>query len=434
MKKLLTLITVLSFTFSIQAQQYSIANWYNDFQACMVQTYDDMNSAHITECTPHLFARNMGGTIFLDLDPDIGHITLAGGWAGLMNAVDQGIEIANHTQNHLHFDPVFDVPDTLEFEINGLRDSVNNNVTNQDCNTFAYPYGEGNDHQEVVDVLKKHHIGARDAGFPGMATWGWGPDWIYDFGSDENDYYHIPTIAEHLFFQPVPFGKSLADEVNNLLLHGGLMTMMWHHKLDWDDHAKLLDEIIVLSDGKIWHSNFRDAILYHRERHSATLSTVSETSSQWTLALTDTLSDNTTFSHPLTIKLNKEGRTISSITQAGNSISYTDIESDNIQFNAVPDGGDIVIETLGGSNAVNSIPSIVGEIYPNPVVDVVTISVLTDEQVKIKVVNAMGVVVHRESFYGKVKRIDFSGLPSGMYTIESKTNNSNLALRKIIKM
>ena len=62
MKKNLTLVFAFLFLSGIFAQDYSITNWYNDYQACMVQTYDDMNSDDVTICTPQLAARGMGGT------------------------------------------------------------------------------------------------------------------------------------------------------------------------------------------------------------------------------------------------------------------------------------------------------------------------------------------------------------------------------------
>jgi peptidoglycan/xylan/chitin deacetylase (PgdA/CDA1 family) len=248
----LAIITSIALSGNLLAQDYSISNWYNDYQACMVQTYDDMNSDHVNICTPQLKARGMGGTMFVDYD-QTSHVNLSGGWAGLMDAADDGMEMANHTQNHADLTAMKGNATGLESEISTFRDFLNTNITNQDCNTFAYPYGNGNLDWQVTDEIKKHHIGARDAGLPGTGSWGWNPNWLYDFGANEDDYFQIPTIAEH-FLKP-----KIQAEVDNLLQYGGLMTVMWHAIVS-SDHEQYLDNILSACNGKVWHSNFQDAV------------------------------------------------------------------------------------------------------------------------------------------------------------------------------
>lgn len=404
----LAIISSILLSGTVSAQEYRIANWYNDYEACMVQTYDDMNSDHVTICTPQLKARGMGGTMFVDYD-QTSHVNLAGGWPGLMNAANDGMEMANHTQNHPDLSSMKNNPNDLLSEITTFRDFLNSNITNQDCNTFAYPYGNGNLDWQVTDEIKKGHIGARDAGLPGTGPWGWNPNWIYDFGANEDDYFQIPTIAEH-FLKP-----KIQAEVDNLLQYGGLMTVMWH-AVTASDHDAYLDNILAACNGKVWHSNFQDAVKYHRERRVSVLSTKYENGTEWALELKDTLND-VIFDHPLTIHLKYGDKIVLGVKQNGKELSYT-TEGDEIVFNAVPDGGDIMVEKqfMVGQSDIQR--EIIGEVFPNPTSGALNVNLKNISESMVKVYNNLGVLVKVYQTESAISTIDVSGLSAGNYYLE----------------
>lgn len=401
-------LTAALFSLTVMAQDYSISKWYNDYQACMVQTYDDMNSDHVTICTPQLKARGMGGTMFVDYDQE-SHVNLSGGWQGLMNAADDGMEMANHTQNHADLTAMKNNAAGLVSEITTFRDFLNSKITNQDCNTFAYPYGNGNLDAPVLAEIMKNHIGARDAGLPGTGPWGWSPNWIYNFGSNESDYFHIPTIAEH-FLKP-----KIQAEVDNLLQHGGLMTVMWH-AVTSTDHEQFLDNVLAACNGKVWHSNFQDAVKYHRERRVAVLSETSESGIEWVLNLTDTLNDMI-FNHPLTIHLKYEDKIVLGVQQNGVALPYQ-IIGDEVVFNAVPDGGDIVIEKQFMVGFQNEMKQIIGEIFPNPTHNEFTINLTGSGNYFINVYSRIGTKVKTAAINSNYTSISLAGISQGIYMVE----------------
>ncbi|MFT6716875.1 MAG: peptidoglycan/xylan/chitin deacetylase (PgdA/CDA1 family) [Saprospiraceae bacterium] len=409
----LLLFTVL-FSSQVISQDYTICKWYNDYQACIVQTYDDMHSQHITVAVPLLLERKMSGTLFVDYDWP-GHITVAGGWAGLENAVDSGIEMANHTRSHASL-PGLDAG-MLKFQIDTFRTFLNDSIKNQTVNTFAYPYGAGMDDPVVIEKVKEHHIGARAAGQPGQTPWGWGYHWLYDFGDSDNEYYYIPTIS----------GENLngieEEQINNALMHGGLMTVMWHGVSDIT-HAANLDEIVKYSKGKIWHANFRDALLYHRERKSAVLSIKSETITEMVLVLSDTLTDNTTFNHPLTIKLKQDGRTFQSIEQNGKDITFV-ISNDSAIFNAIPDGGDIILQQLNGTMSLNetNIPLVL-HLYLNQASKRLIVRLSSDNLTTCTIINSLGQTVVNHQSAQKNYNLDLSHLRSGLYSVVLRSGNN----------
>lgn len=390
----------------LNAQDYTIAKWFNDYEAAMVQTYDDMNADHVNICLPQLKARGMGGTMFVDYD-QTSHINLAGGWQGLMNAADEGMEMANHTQTHASCDALDQAG--LEREITTFRDFLNSNITNQDCNTFAYPYGAGNQSIMVTNEIAKNHIAARCAGLPGIGPWGYRQNWIYDFGSNESDYFQIPTIAEH-FFKP-----NIQAEVDNLLQYGGLMTTMWH-AVTASDHEQYLDNVLAACNGRVWHPNFQDAIKYHKERRVAVLNTLYESGSAWVLSLSDTLNDNI-FNHPLTVHLKFGDVIITDIKQNEQSLDY-EVVNNEVIFNAVPDGGEIVIEKQLSVSTEQLVFERSLSVYPNPVNSIATISKGDVGDLNVAVFDAYGRLLSEFTMVESIFNVNMDEFSVGTYFLK----------------
>lgn len=407
------------------SQDYRICNWYKDYQACVVQTYDDMFFNHVTQVAPILISKGMKGTLFVDYDYPT-HYTQAGGWSALENIVDSGIEIANHTETHADLKQIAGDPVKMDREIDTFRVFLDDHVTNQKVRTFAYPYGSGMDNQVVKNYVKKNHIGARAAGLPGQAPWNWTYNWYYDFGEDEDQYYYIPTIDENNLFP-----NNVSKHLSNVLKYGGLMTVMWHN-VDSLEHERDMDSIVKYSNGKVWYSNFRDAIMYHREKRTALLATVSESLTEWRLELSDTL-DNEVFNHPLSIRLFLAGKTINGIKQNGKNLTYT-VSNDTALFDAVPDGGEIVISKV---DVVNSSETdfAIHSVYPNPANTTLTINRGSDSQATIWLLNVEGIKVFEQKISTSIVQISVGNLPSGVYLVQEindhfKTNWSKQVVLK----
>jgi chitin deacetylase len=238
----------------------------------------------------------------------------------------------------------------------------------------------------------------------------------------------------------------------NAKSNGGLITFMFHEIFNsnvgdpfgWDAvteqyHSDFLDLIKTYEDD-FWIPTFADAIKYHKERHCATLSTISDVSSLLTLNLSDTLYRNDIFNHPLTIKLDlAQNIAVDSIVQDGKKyMGYTHTNG-KLVFDAIPDGGNILVYKSGSNGMVkNTAESLLKEMFPNPVSSQLTVVMnsAAEGNYMIQLYNALGEMVYSESlnFSGyKMQQIDLSSHSAGLYTLSIKGENEQIE-KKILKV
>lgn len=74
-------------------------------------------------------------------------------WEHLDSLYKDGWDISNHTYSHPYLSEID--TDSLEYEINGMRDTLFNRGYTRSCDFFAYPYGNFN--YEVVNKVKEKH-------------------------------------------------------------------------------------------------------------------------------------------------------------------------------------------------------------------------------------------------------------------------------------
>jgi len=102
-------------------------------------------------------------------------------------------------------------------------------------------------------------------------------------------------------------------------------------------------------------TTFRDAIMYSKERDKSTIAKKSGDASSETYTLTHSIKDNVSnYDYPLSIRVkNSNNWTTVSGTQGGKAIT-TSIKDGYIYFDAVPNGGDIVISSGGSTPPTSS--------------------------------------------------------------------------------
>jgi peptidoglycan/xylan/chitin deacetylase (PgdA/CDA1 family) len=443
MKKILTLLSAFVALSNLSAQQYSIANWYKNKSACAVLTYDDWLTGHGAIAFDHFVDKGMVGTFYINAD----WASLSGGYDTMTYGANHGLEIANHTFSHKDLEAIS--LDASKEEIKSCLDSIDKYVTNQKCLTFAYPFG--NYTPDVVAYVKETHIAGRAA----RGNWMWGSNWVYDFADPNANYtqiyepyYQIPEYEVSSATSNTMVDEQMTNAKNN----GGLLTFMFHEIYNntvgdpngWDAvteeyHSDFLDLIKTYEDD-FWIPTFADAIKYHKERHCATLSTVSNVPTLLTLSLTDTLYRNDIFNHPLTITLNfAQSAVVDSIVQGGNKINGYTHTNGKLVFDAVPDGGQILVYK-SGSNAVqkNTGESLLKELFPNPVSSQLTLvmSSATQENYVLQLHNALGEMVFNQAlnFSGySMQQIDMSAYSCGLYTLTIKGENEQIE-KKILKV
>lgn len=387
-------------------------------------TYDDWLEGHGGIVINELIAKNMVGTMYVVTN----NSWRSGGYITMQNAVNHGIEIGNHTVSHQNLTSISF--NNAKNEITNAYNLISSNVTNQKCITFAYPYGAVN--PNVIDYVAKTNIAARGVN----GRWYWNNQWRYDFTNPSKisnavykPYYEITTYS----VSNATSILNISTELDNAVSNGGLITFLFHeiyntsignasgfNAVTESYHAQILNHLQTYSN--VWNATLSDAIKYHKERNSATLSTISESNTLLTLNLTDTLYNNSIYNHPLTIDL-KLSSSIDSIVQNGKKINNYSFNNDTLTFNAIPDGGYIEIyKATTTSIASNQNSSFVKEIYPNPAKNNITLMLhFQDEtEVKMTVFNELGQDIHHHS--GTFKgvgaiNIDCSTFSAGLYTI-----------------
>lgn len=343
MKKTILSATLLTLCMSHQgySQTASICQWDHDKQAAVVLTFDDWTSGQYPIAVQELKKRDFNATFYVMMQTIKANDHSL---SDLVKAASYGNEIANHTV--LHPDLTKQTSAQIGSELRGMKKNIEEIIPNEKVVSFAYPYGSFN--QEVIDSLKRSgHISSRSV----MNSSG---NYTYNFAPTEDDYYKILTYIMDGRVTTAAF----AQQVENIIAGGGLLTYLYHSVDDakstyndkWyatvqqDSLIKQLD-VLVAAQNKIWVTTMGQAVKYHREANCAKLTDVKKyNGKRWILNLTDTLKNNTVYNQPLSIKIETNGKHFTSVMQNNKPLSFDMIDDKTIIFQAVPDGGEIVIK------------------------------------------------------------------------------------------
>ncbi len=311
-----------------QSNEFDIAPWYQWKTAAVVLTFDDWSADHPGNAIPEMNKFNIKGSFFIN------------GWAfdmftqELKDAIASGHEIANHTGLHKHLTQLSS--SERSSQITGFQNEINNRLPTQNCITFSYPFGDGAGNNEVESIVSTTHIGARAV---------INQIWSYNFGGV--DYYRMPAMT----VRKTTTLNDIQSWVNEAISKQGLAIIMYHGMTGGSDDLSItLDQFkahmseLDSRKSAIWVATFRDLLLYHKEANQAQLSLISQNNESWVWKLTDNL-NNDTYNHPLSIKIKLlNDFTVASVTQGDQQIPYN-VSDDFLYFEAIPDGGNIVVST-----------------------------------------------------------------------------------------
>lgn len=345
--------------FLIKAQNYRIANWWNNFPSATVISYDDWSPGQATHAVNEHLRTKIPGTFYVTT----GNAWRSEDYLNMQKLIDtSAVEIGNHTITHPNLTQVNTV--NLENEINGTKTFLENNLINEKVLTLAYPLGAYNNN--VIQKTMENHIAGRGISLPNSGLFS------YNFALNELDYYNIPTVTVNNSLSANDFN----DWINHGILNGGLLTFMvhsisgegifdnWWDEIDIEYYRELMN-ILKNRNNETWITTIREAIKYHKEKNSAQLDIISQNNVKITLTLSDTLSNNSIYNQPLTIFYAIENPSkVLSIKQNNQNISFK-TKQDSLVFDAIPDGGNIEIE-LDFNVFTNSINYNNVQIYPNP--------------------------------------------------------------------
>ena len=345
LRKLLFLGLSMAFIYSVSQAQvtapYQVGTW-SGFRTCAISyTFDDGCANQFTKAIP----------IFDEYQYKLTLFTISSwikDWTDLKNAALSGHEVANHTDTHPNLSGM--TVDKQETELKTCNDLVNLNVTNQECLTMAYPYCvKGND-----ALHKKYFIAAR--GCQGAIE-----------SKTPNDMMNVSSIMCGAVgsVKKVKDFKGKADQAANQ--KGWLVYLI--HGIDDDggysplssDTLKSSLQYLKANDAKFWVNTFGNVARYVKERNCVSVKETAINDTTINLAVTDTLKKDNWYNFPLTFRRTlPSGWASASITQDGKPITTEIVEVSSvkyIQFNAIPDGGSVVIlksEATGFNSMVGS--------------------------------------------------------------------------------
>ncbi|HOI28090.1 MAG TPA: polysaccharide deacetylase family protein [Paludibacteraceae bacterium] len=315
--------------------EYKICNWKDNKQAAVALTFDDWTLGHPAIVVPELQKRDMVATfnIFTSTIKD---------WEPLRKAANLGNEMANHSATHPHLNN-----DSLyKKEVLEPKEKIEKEV-GYPVFTFAYPYGELN--ETLVNYLKKSgHIAARGVINP------YSPQcYSYHNMGGEKDYFN--TFAYSVMTETKT--ADYAAEIEKAVKNGGLLTYLYHSVYNKEvpdfSYAWVLDTLfreqldtLASYKDRVWITTYANAVKYHKEAQCAKLvESKSKDKSKQIFLLTDNL-DNKLYDQTLTVIVNMKGESkIKSVKQNSVEIPFKYISKNQIQFDAVPDGGEIIVES-----------------------------------------------------------------------------------------
>lgn len=419
-----TLTPLILFFCSQLVSAQTVTNWYEGKGSALALTFDDWSPGQEKIAAPTLIKEKIEGTFFVTTT----NVNSTVSYSQMKQLLNNGCEIGNHTKTHPQLTSISNNQGKLTTEIVTTKDVLEKNVSGLNVTIFCYPQGLGPGNKNVENMVKKDHIAARGIFAPRSRKWSYAI----------NDYYNLPTIAINKNMTLSLYKKHL----ETVQTDGGLMTLMyhsiyndkvndtWYDAIPESDFLAQLEEVKKV-DKKVWVTTVDKAIRYHKEKNCATIFQVLNSSTQRVFTLTDTLSNNTLYNHPLTIELGlEEGEKYIGAEQDGVVLTLRE-EGNKLYFNAIPDAGNIILKKEASTGIIEDIQTkgLGVNVYPNPVENttVIQVGIKTPTNISVVLLDIRGVSVKTLLNTYQTERIknhsiSFEGIKPETYVIKVITD------------
>lgn len=326
-RKFLSTLSVAAFGLWSTAQDVSfeVATWYGFKETAVCYTFDDGCANQFTRARPMFDSAGFPMTLFTVTN-------WASNWPVLKAMAEHGHEVASHAVSHPNFGQIS--ASQQDSELFNSKIIIEQKV-GQPCITHAYPYCV----KSLDSIVRKYYISARGC----------------------QGYIEKPTPTDYFNVSSVIVGnlgaiKTYADFKNYFQQaaqqKGWLVFLI--HGIDNDGgyspipSSELQKSLLYLipRTAKYWVTTFKAATLYSRERNAASLTLLSSSAEQYTLKVTDTLPDSI-YNHPITIRCALPQAWPSAVVKQNQQTVFSRIVQRDtavfIEFDAIPDAGEIVI-------------------------------------------------------------------------------------------
>lgn len=262
-----------------------------------------------------------------------------GEWSDFQTLFNQGHDIESHTLTHskdADGTPDYDNTRPESEIIVEYRDSLiamNQNITGNDAETIAYPYG-----RFQRNPAADYAIAARGTiGSPNKP--------------ERTDYLNISSLSDNglkdIYLDSILLGTGSAPTawLGNNSYKRGWAGVFFHTVQNRTETAADLANLSARSSD-LWIGLLKDVAKYGQERDTANITVTTNTSTQLAFNLSDDM-DDSLFDYPLTLKvrLHNAWNTVNA-TQAGAAIGATIVTHGGAKFaliQAVPDKGIVVV-------------------------------------------------------------------------------------------
>jgi peptidoglycan/xylan/chitin deacetylase (PgdA/CDA1 family) len=310
---------------------YTVAAWQGFRAGALSMTFDDGLPNQYTTLVTLLSQYGYKVTFFVDMG-NRRRFNIP--WDDIRHAATLGHEIASHTVTHPHMGDIS--ASEQEKELRDSRDTINKEIPTQKCLTFAYPFCNVSD----KSIVSKYYLAARAC----------------DKRIEPADPASMMAISSFSWANDVP-AQSLNSNVESAISKKGWTTYLIHGIDGGGGYTPVKSSMLKehfdflrTKESQIWIATFADIARYVRERQSLTLKQVRRTQDSIIVKLTDTLPD-APYNVPVTLQRPlPEGWTTCFASQNGRAVkdSVVTVNSKRyVMFDAVPDGGDIVLSISG---------------------------------------------------------------------------------------
>lgn len=294
---------------------YELATWRGFRDSAVSYTFDDNSPKQFSVAQPMFDAKGLHATFFCI----VGDLS-SSQWAVINNASSKGHEIGSHTLTHPDLTTLSD--DDVTVELFGAQQLIESQ-TGGKCVSIAYPYCRVPERSITSEY--------------------------YAFARSCNGALVPSTPADFLSIGSMGPEGDMNAKADDAASSGSWLVWLLHGIDDDPACCPIASPVLqanldhVTSDSnKWWVETFGNVSRYIQERDAAVLTVLSSEAASITLRLTHGL-DNTIFDYPLTLRRPMpSGWAAAAVTQDGAAVESRIVDG-KLMFDAVPNGGDIVL-------------------------------------------------------------------------------------------
>ena len=315
------------------AQTAEIGTWAGFRKAATSFTFDDNAPNHVTHAAPAFDEYGYKATFNLvyNWNPD---------WSGFQKMADNGHEIASHSNTH---------GQNMSGEEASSKKNIEGKIKQKyGTITVAYP----NCNVPGMDALKANYIAGRICGNGQEVMGKDGP----------SDWFRVPA---HMTGSTGSFNNTNAftGAMQQAIQKGGWVMFLTHGFSNAGNNGNANYSPTDLNaikgalkwaserDGDLWVTTFRSATMYIKERKASKIE--ASTSGNTTVKLTHNIADNISkFDYPLSIRVKSDWKKVE--VKQGDAKLESKVDGGYIYFDAVPNGGDILVKNADAATQESS--------------------------------------------------------------------------------